>query len=138
MDINKIAIVGRLTRDPETSYTKNQLCVCKFSIAVNGMKKGNEDNVSFFNVTVWNKVAENCGKFLSKGSQVIIDGRLEQNRYTDKDGSNKSVVGITANQVQFIGKKDSQSQSNHDNGIPVIDDNLSIPADMIVGEDVPF
>jgi single-strand DNA-binding protein len=102
MDINEWVGAGRLTRDPELSYTKNQTSVCNFSIASNGMKEG---EVSFFDVTAWSKTADNVAKFLKKGSQCIIEGRLHQDRFQDKDGQNRSKVKIIARIVQFIGGK---------------------------------
>lgn len=102
MDINNVNIICRLTKDPEVRTTNNGMSVCKMSIAVNGMKK---EDVSFFDVTAWSKVAENCGKYLKKGSQLGINGSLRQNRFQTKEGQNRSKVEINANNVQFIGSK---------------------------------
>jgi len=105
-DINSVFIVGRLTRDPELSYTNSQKAICKFSVA-NGRGK---DEVSFFDVITWEKVATSCGQYLKKGSQFVINGKLQQNRFTDKDGNNRSKIEIVGVNVQFVGaKSDSQS-----------------------------
>ena len=105
MDINSVIINGRLTRDVEVSHA-GEAIYAKFGIATNGLKK---DDVSFFDVLVWGKVAEICQKFLTKGSQVSIQGRLKQDRW-EKDGHKNSRVAIVASQVQFIsGKKDGQT-----------------------------
>lgn len=102
-DINLVTLVGRLTRDPELSYTQANVPVCKFSIASN--RGTNPDDVSFFDIVAWNKTADLCGQNLRKGSQVIIEGRLKQNRYTDKEGQKRSKIEIIANNVQFIGSR---------------------------------
>ena len=110
-DINHVVIVGRLTKDPELTYTQSGAAVCRFSIAVNrssgGGRSGSEgsdaDNASFFNVVTWNKTAEICKEYLSKGRQVGVDGRLQQRRWNADDGGKRSVVEIVANTVQFFG-----------------------------------
>ena len=106
-DINHVVIVGRLTRDPDLSYTQSGSAVCRFSVAVNRSSgpaaEGQEDTTSFFNVVAWNKTAELCKEYLSKGKQVGIDGRLQQRRWSGTDGAKRSSVEIVANNVQFIG-----------------------------------
>ncbi len=110
-DINQIILVGRLTRDPELSYTSNQTPICKFSIANNRSSNNGQEDVSFFNIVTWNKLATNCSNYLKKGSQTIIEGRLKQNRYQDKSGQNKSQVEIVANNIQFLGSR-SEGKTN--------------------------
>lgn len=128
-DINEVVLVGRLTQDPELSYTKgNNTPICKFSIANN---QTNEDKyVSFFDVVTWNKIAENCNKFLKKGSRVIIEGRIEQNRYQDNNGQNRSKIYIVANKVQFIENKnqDNNQQNNTQSNTNIQDD--PVPEDL--------
>jgi single-strand DNA-binding protein len=106
-DINHVVIVGRLTRDPDLSYTQSGSAVCRFSVAVNRSSgpaaEGQDDTTSFFNVVAWNKTAELCKEFLSKGKQVGIDGRLQQRRWSGTDGAKRSSVEIVANNVQFFG-----------------------------------
>lgn len=103
-DINRVIIVGRLTRDVELKYTPGGTAVAKFGIAVGGRPKPDgSDNVSFFNVSVYGKTAENCSKFLSKGKQIAVDGSLEQRSWTAQDSSRRSVVEIVADRVEFLG-----------------------------------
>jgi single-strand DNA-binding protein len=112
-DINHVVLVGRLTKDPELTYTQSGAAVCKFSIAVNRSSgsgrstgadgSGQDDGTSFFNIVTWNKTAEICKEYLSKGRQVGIDGRLQQRRWNAEDGSRRSVVEIVASTVQFFG-----------------------------------
>lgn len=103
-DINHVVIVGRLTRDPELTYTQSGKAICRFSIAVNRSSgKDTDDSANFFNIVTWNKTAEICNEYLSKGRQVGIDGRLQQRRWEAQDGSKRSIVEIVANNVQFFG-----------------------------------
>lgn len=106
-DINHVVLVGRLTRDPELSYTQSGSAVCRFSIAVNrstGSSSDNQDDTtSYFNIVTWNKTAEICKEYLSKGKQVGIDGRLQQRRWAGPDGARRSTVEIVASNVQFFG-----------------------------------
>ena len=114
-DVNRVSLIGRLTRDPEMSYTKTNTAVAKFAIANNGMK---QDDVSFFNITVWDKLATVCSQYIKKGSQVYISGSLKQDRYTDKEGNNKYSISITAYEVQFLGGKSTsgdKSNAGNDN-----------------------
>ncbi len=107
-DINQVVIVGRLTKDPELTYTQSGAAVCRFSIAVNrssGSSRANqEDTTSFFNIVAWNKTAEICKEYLSKGRQVGIAGRIQQRRWSSEDGGRRNTVEIVANTVQFFGQ----------------------------------
>jgi single-strand DNA-binding protein len=111
-DINHVVLVGRLTKDPELTYTQSGAAVCRFSIAVNrssGAGGDNQDaNTSFFNIVAWNKTAEICKEYLTKGKQVGIDGRLQQRRWSADDGTRKSNVEIVAQTVQFFGPSRQQ------------------------------
>ena len=106
-DINMVTVCGRLTRDPEVSNTKNGTALCKFSVAVGEGK----DETSFFDVTAWKTTAESIGKYCNKGSQVIVSGKIKQDRWQDKDGQNRSKVGINAFQVQFVGAKPERTNT---------------------------
>lgn len=115
-DINRVLVIGRLTRDVELKYTPSGAPVANFGIAVGGKPSQNgEENVSFFNIVVWGKSAENCSNYLSKGKQCAIDGRLDQRRWKAQDGSNRSVVEIVAERVEFLGSA-SDTQGNTKSG----------------------
>ncbi|MCQ2981161.1 MAG: single-stranded DNA-binding protein [Treponemataceae bacterium] len=104
-DLNHVAIIGRLTRDAQLSYSSNGSAICKFSIAVNrSMKKDEQwiDEVSYFDVDFFGRPAEGIKQFLLKGKQVAIDGELRQNRW-EKDGQPQSKVVIHADNVQLLG-----------------------------------
>ena len=102
--MNKVYLIGNLTRDPELSETTGGVAFCRFAIAVNRTfvnADGNRD-ADFFNITVWRGQAENCGKFLKKGSKVAIVGSLQNRTYEDKEGVKRTVTDIVANEVEFL------------------------------------
>ncbi len=102
--MNKITLIGNLTKDPELSQTPNGVYVCKFVLAVN-RNYTNADggrDTDFFNVTAWRTLGENCAKYLSKGSKVAIQGSLHINSYTDKDGIKRSTPVIIASDIEFL------------------------------------
>jgi len=107
MSLNSVNMMGNLTRDPEMKYTPSGKAVCTFSIANNRVYTKNAEKVtevSYFDVDVWGQAAENCSKYLTKGSGIIVEGRLRQDRW-EKDGKTQSRVRITANAVHFLPKK---------------------------------
>lgn len=107
MSLNSVNIMGNLTRDPEMKYTPSGKAVCSLSIANNRVFSKNGEKateVSYFDVEVWGVVAENCSKYLTKGSGIIVEGRLRQDRW-EKDGKTQSRVRITANNIHFLPKK---------------------------------
>ncbi len=111
-DINHVVLIGRLTRDLGSdersfAYTNNGSARANVSIAVNrSVKKGEEwvDEVSYFDVTIWGKTAENLKPYLTKGKQIAVDGHLKQDRW-EKDGQKNSRVSIVADNVQLLGGK---------------------------------
>ena len=107
MSLNSVNIMGNLTRDPELKYTPSGKSICNLSIANNRVYTKNGEKiseVSYFDVEVWGAVAENCTKYLSKGSGIIVEGRLRQDRW-EKDGKTQSRVRIAANNIHFMPKK---------------------------------
>ena len=105
---NRVILIGNLTRDPELRYTPQGTSVCSFGLAVNEKrKKGEEweDKVNFIDITVFGKQADACGQYLAKGSQVLIDGKFEQQRWTTDDGQKRSKIKVIAHQVKFFGGK---------------------------------
>jgi len=117
-DINRVLVIGRLTRDVELKYTPSGAPVANFAIAVGGMpSKDGSDNVSFFNIVAWGKIAENISNYLSKGKQVAIDGRLDQRRWKAQDGSNRSVVEIIAERVEFLGAVGGNAKQGNAKGV---------------------
>ena len=104
IQINNVVLGGNLTRDVELRSTPNGTAVCEFSIANNHTYVSNnekKEEVSFISIVVWGKMAENCGKYLSKGKGVIIEGRIKQQTWTTDDGQKRSRLKVIANRVTF-------------------------------------
>ena len=114
--MNKVILVGNLTRDPELAETPNGVAVCRFSIAVSRDYANSEGNreTDFFNVTVWSGRAEVCGKYLKKGNKVAIVGSIQTRSYEDKDGIKRTVADIVANEVEFLTPKGTGSDLEED------------------------
>lgn len=112
--MNKVILVGNLTRDPELSETPNGVAVCRFAIAVSRDYANSDGSreTDFFNITVWRGRAENCGKYLKKGNKVAIVGSLQNRSYEDKDGIKRTVTDVIANEVEFLTPKSSQGDAD--------------------------
>ena len=112
--INSVAIMGRLTADPELKTTNNGNSVASFCIAVDRPRRKNskDSEADFINVTAWRQTAEFICNYFSKGSMIAIEGSLRTNKYTDKNGNNRTSTFVLANNVSFCGSK-SDSQSNN-------------------------
>ena len=113
MSLNSVNIMGNLTKDPEMRYTPSGKSVCSLSLANNRVYTKNGEKVtevSYFDVEAWGVAAENCSKYLTKGSGIIVEGRLRQDRW-EKDGKMQSRVRIIANNIHFMPKKAGASPS---------------------------
>lgn len=102
--MNNVALIGRLTRDPEVRYTSGtQMAVARFSIAIDRPVRNNgEKQTDFPNIVVFGKQAENCERFLGKGRLVGIQGRIQTGSYTNKDGVKVYTTEVAANNVEFL------------------------------------
>lgn len=111
--INRVVLVGRLTRDPELRRTTSGTSVASFTIAIDNRTKGpnGEKTTSFIPCTVWNQAAENVSRFTRKGSLVGIEGRLNQRSYESKDNRKVSVIEVICDSVQFLERKDENATS---------------------------
>ena len=126
MSFNKVIIVGNLGRDPELRYTPQGTAVCNFSMATTEKRRDKsgeyQDVTTWFRVTVWDKKAEVAAKYLQKGSQVYIEGRLKLDEWTDRDGNNRTTLDVTATDMQFVGGggagRDSGDSPDMDDAIP--------------------
>ena len=152
MDINRTIISGRLTKDPDLRSTGGGLSVCKMRIANNTRKKNSatgdwEDKPNYFNVTVFGRSGENCGKYLSKGSAIAIDGRLEWSEW-EAEGQKRQSVDIVAENVQFLGAPGERNEGNGqgnsfrraaESDIPADTSDISAPvAAGADDDDIPF
>ncbi|MFN0277758.1 MAG: single-stranded DNA-binding protein [Pyrinomonadaceae bacterium] len=107
MSFNKITIVGNLGRDPELRYTPQGKAVCSFSMATNEKKRDKsgelQDVTTWFRVTLWGNQAENANKYLAKGNQVYIEGRLRLEEYTDRDNNTRQTLEVNGSEMHFLG-----------------------------------
>jgi single-strand DNA-binding protein len=116
---NKVILIGNLTRDIELRYTPSGTAVAKFGLATNRVyndpvTKEKKQEVMFIDITVFGRAAETSNQYLKKGSQVLVEGRLSFNQWTDQTGQKRSKHEIIAENVKFLGKSDTQqSQSNY-------------------------
>lgn len=129
---NHSQIMGNLVRDPETRYTTNQKATTSFTVACgrgNG-KDGKDLGCDFLPIVTWNAVAEACGKYLKKGSPVLVEGRIQTRSYDAKDGTKRYVTEIVASEVRFLasGKKSGDAQKPEDMDAPEdTGDDVEIP-----------
>jgi single-strand DNA-binding protein len=149
MSFNKIIAIGNLGRDPELRYTPQGDAVCDFSIAVNDRRRDKsgefQDVTTWFKVTLWRRQAENASKYLTKGRSVYVEGRLQVEEWTDRDGKNRYTLVIQGSDIQFIGDNrgdeasagtvvDNDFQNQSHSAAAVGNDNSGSPSD----DDIPF
>ena len=111
---NKVVLIGRLTRDPELRHTNNNIPVCSFSLAVNRPFSSNQDkDVDFINCTAWRKQAENISNYVSKGSLVAVEGRLQTGEYMDeKINAKRYTTDVVCDSVTFLDSKSQREDNN--------------------------
>ena len=117
--MNKLIIIGNLTRDPELRTTSTGVQVCSFTVAVNRRRTNNADagqpEADFFRVTAWRQLGELCAKYLSKGRKVSIVGSVSVSTYTGNDGQTRASLEVMANEVEFLSSR-SEASEGADNG----------------------
>ena len=139
--MNKLFLIGNLTRDPEMSETASGVVFCRLGIAVNRPYQGSDGEraTDFFNITVWRTQAENCGRYLKKGSKVAVIGSLQNRSYEDKDGNKRQVTDIIANEVEFLSVRNQGEGGDMDAGETMRGGRSDRPALEPVNEDdLPF
>ena len=104
--MNKLTIIGNLTRGPETRVTQSGSSVCSFTVAVN--RRGQDDKTDFFRVSAWNKTGETCQKYLAKGRKVAVTGPVSVSTYTGQDGKAYANLEVMAQDVEFLTPKGEQ------------------------------
>lgn len=111
--MNKVNLVGRLTKDPEVKYTADQKAVTRFTIAVNRrFKQEGQPDADFLPIVVFGKTAENCGKYISKGRLVSISGRIQTGSWDDKEGKRHFTTDVIADEVHFLDKGSSAPEES--------------------------
>ena len=106
--MNRIILIGRLTRDPELRYTNDGTAVAGFGLAVDRpwVKDDDQQSADFVNIVVWRKQAESVANLMKKGKQVAVEGRLQIRNYENKEGEKRTATEVVADRVMFLGKKD--------------------------------
>ena len=119
-NINRVVLVGNLTKDPELRHTPSGTAVCKLRLAVNTRQKDPQgnwgDKPNYFDVTVWGNQGESCAQYLSKGRPVGVDGRLDWREWDAQDGTKRQAVEIIADSVQFLGSREGGGGGNAGDG----------------------
>ena len=142
--INRVVLVGRLTRDPELRKTNSGTPVCSFTVAVDNRQKNPDGSksASFIPCTVFQNTADNMTKFLRKGSLVGIEGRLNQRSFVRQDGSKGSVLEVICDSVQFLEPKSANSNDEtvtfDDEIVAPADDNKNLDSLDLPDDDLPF
>ena len=149
--LNKVFIMGNLTRDPELRYVPSGAAVATFSVAVNRPYKDSagekKEEVSFIRVVVWGKMAEVCGEYLTKGRPVLVEGRLKSRSWEDQSGQKRSATEVVANSVQFIGSRTTRQDTGPKEGPKEVesinvdqeyDSGSSGGSDKTGGDEIPF
>jgi len=112
--MNRLTIIGNLTRDPELRTTADGISVCSFSVAVNKPKRnGKDQEADFFNVSAWRELGENCAKYLAKGRKVCVIGPVAVRLFTRNDGSTGASLEVQAREVEFLSSKSDGDQDYH-------------------------
>ena len=114
--MNKVFLIGRLSRDPELRHTPTGTPVCQINVAISRpVTQGSEPQTDFINVVVWNKQAENVARYLSKGRQVAVEGRIQTRNYDNNEGKKVYVTEVIASNVEFLGSaNDNRTNSSVD------------------------
>lgn len=102
--MNKIILIGNLTRDPESRTTPSGHTVCNFDIAVND-RRGGQDNTMYFRISAWDRTGESCQRYLSKGRKVFVAGPLSARTYQANDGTTRVSLEVNANDVEFLSSR---------------------------------
>lgn len=143
--MNKISLIGNLTRDPEVRYTQTGKAVATFTLAVNKPGQRQADGTwkdvppDFVPIVVWERLAETCGNNLTKGRRVFVDGRLQIRDYETNDGQKRRIAEVVASAVEFIERKPSAATGGGSgNGSTGYADAASFGSDVIPDEEIPF
>jgi single-strand DNA-binding protein len=147
-NINRVVLVGNLTRDPELKHTPGGTAVCSLRIAVNSRRKDETgqwiDKPNYFSISVFGNQAESCAQYLSKGRPVAIDGRLEWREWQQQDGTKREAVEVVADSVQFLGSRgDSEGGGGFGGGggnqfVPAGAGSESADFPAAADDDIPF
>ena len=111
--MNKVFLIGRLSRDPELRHTTSGMPVCQINVAISRpVQQGSEPQTDFINVVVWNRQAENVARYLSKGRQIAIEGRIQTRNYDNNEGKRTYVTEVIASNVEFLGSANDNNRAS--------------------------
>ena len=119
--MNKVFLIGNLTRDPEMRSTQSGVSVCNFSIAVNRRFRNaqtGQQETDFINITAWRQLGELCARYLSKGRKVAVEGVIQVRSYDAQDGSKRYVTEIVADDVEFLSSVQDNNQARQNEAVP--------------------
>lgn len=133
--MNRAILIGRLTKEPELRNTPNGTSVCTFTIAVDRrFKQEGQQQADFIPIVAWRGQADNCAKYLHKGSQVAVCGSIQTRSYDDKNGNKVYVTEVNAEEVQFLSKGNNEAENNIKTDHEMFDGQMTPAED----EEVPF
>ena len=139
--MNKVFLIGRLSRDPELRHTTSGMPVCQINVAISRpVSQGSEPQTDFINVVVWNRQAENVARYLSKGRQVAIEGRIQTRNYDNAEGKRTYVTEVIASNVEFLGSANDNNRASN-NQSPFNEnpfDSMEPPMDTTSVDNDPF
>ncbi|MCD6582912.1 MAG: single-stranded DNA-binding protein [Desulfuromusa sp.] len=114
MSVNKVILVGNLGKDPELRYTPSGTAVVTFSLATTERYKDRDGNkqtkTEWHNIVAWRQLAEICGKYLHKGKQIYVEGKIQNRSYDDRDGNKRYISEVVVNEMQMLGSRDDNQQ----------------------------
>ena len=112
--MNKVFLIGRLSRDPELRHTTSGMPVCQINVAISRpVSQGSEPQTDFINVVVWNRQAENVARYLSKGRQIAVEGRIQTRNYDNAEGKRTYVTEVIASNVEFLGSANDNNRASN-------------------------
>ena len=134
--MNKVILVGRLAQDPEVRYTQGGKAVASFNLAVNRFGGGSaqKESADFIPIVAWEKLAEICGNNLTKGSQILVEGRLQIRSYETQDGQKRRVSEVVAQSIEFLGSKRAAAEGGSTSSV----DMNSFGSEVFPEEEIPF
>ena len=133
--MNKVILVGRLAQDPEVRYTQGGKAVASFNLAVNRFGGGSaqKESADFIPIVAWEKLAEICGNNLTKGSQILVEGRLQIRSYETQDGQKRRVSEVVAQSIEFLGSKRAAAEGGSSSSV----DMNSFGSEVFPEEEIP-
>ena len=120
--MNKVFLIGRLSRDPELRHTTSGTAVCQINVAISRpVAQGSEPQTDFINVVIWNRTAENVARYLSKGRQIAVEGRIQTRNYDNNEGKRTYVTEVIASNVEFLGSANDNNRTSNNTSFEYVE-----------------